>query len=238
MAIRNIGAIVTDPLRCNYIKKSLQEAGNRKNLLDLGCGVKPYKYIYSTCVEKSVGIDVAHSPHALESVDIIYDGKNIPFPNREFDIVLCTEVMEHVPDPVHFLSEINRVLQPGGALIMTTPFIIPMHEQPYDFYRFTKHGIEHLLDSSGFEVKNITSFADILGVILILNVNIFITFWSWIAKVTRLKIVNSVWNPFIFVFAVVPQWVYLFYLKIPIPGRIREYLSRAPRGYGYYAVKK
>lgn len=238
MAIRNLGAIIVDTLRYDYIKKSFQEAGTRQYLLDLGCGIKPFKPIYSKYATRSIGIDVAQSPHDSKSVDIIYDGRDIPFSDNEFDIVFSTEVMEHVPDPQHFLNEINRVLQPGGVLIMTTPFMVQLHEEPYDFYRYTKHGIQHLLTKSGFEVKNIVAFGDAFAVILGVCIQLFLKAWSILANATRIKILYSEWNPFIFIFVVLPQWLYLLYLKIPMPGGFRKYLSGTPRGYGYYSVKK
>lgn len=238
MAIRNLGAIIIDNLRYKYIENSFLEAGARKYLLDLGCGVKPFKHIYSKYATRSIGIDVAQSPHDSKSVDIIYDGRNIPFSENEFDIVFSTEVMEHVPDPQHFLNEINRVMQPGGVLIMTTPFMVQLHEEPYDFYRYTKHGIQHLLSKSGFEVKNIEPFGDAFAVILGIQIQLFLKIWSVLANATRIKIIYSEWNPFIFIFVVLPQWLYLVYLKIPLPIGLRKYLLSTPRGYGYYAVKK
>ncbi|HMT28118.1 MAG TPA: class I SAM-dependent methyltransferase [Bacteroidia bacterium] len=238
MAIRNLGAIIVDTLRYNYIKQSFENSGQRKFLLDLGCGVKPFKHMYDKFSTRSVGIDVAQSPHGSEKVDVVYDGKNIPFSDQEFDIVFSTEVMEHVPDPNHFLSEINRVLQPGGILIMTTPFMVSLHEEPYDFYRYTKYGIQHMLMNAGFEVKNITAFGDAFGVILGINIQLFLKVWSIIANVTKIRIIYSEWNPFIFLFVVLPQWLYLGYLKLPLPKGLRKYLAGTPRGYGYVAVKK
>ncbi|MBL0340959.1 MAG: class I SAM-dependent methyltransferase [Bacteroidetes bacterium] len=181
---------------------------------------------------------MAQSPHDSKAVDIIYDGINIPFPDNEFDIIFCTEVMEHVPNPEHFLSEINRVLQSGGVLIMTTPFMVQLHEEPYDFYRYTKYGIQHLLNKSGFEVKNIVAFGDAIGVLIGIQIQLFLKIWSAIANFTKIKIIYSEWNPFIFFGVVLPQWMYLLYLKIPLPRSIRKYLSGTPRGYGYYSVKK
>lgn len=238
MAIRNLGAIIVDTLRYDFIKKSFTNAGPREYLLDLGCGVKPFKPYYDTIAKKSIGIDVAQSPHGTNAVDIVYDGKIFPFKENEFDLVFCTEVMEHVPDPVLFLSEINRVMQMNGKLIMTTPFMVPLHEEPYDFYRYTKYGIKELLTRSGFEVEQITPFADYFGVIMAFQMQIYLKFWNIISKMTKLNVIYSEYNPFIFFPVVIPQWLYLLYLKLPLPKGLRRYLFRTTRGYGYTAVKK
>src|SRR5436190_14960421 len=133
MKIRNLGAIIQDSLREEFVTAEFARLGKRKQLLDLGCGKKPFHHIYTNYCETSVGIDVAQTIHGTAMVDVVYDGKKIPFPDGEFDYVFSTEVMEHVPEPKDFLNEIYRVLKPGGVLIMTVPFMVPLHEEPYDF---------------------------------------------------------------------------------------------------------
>lgn len=238
MAIRNLGAIIVDSIRYRFIKKAFEVSGKRKYLLDLGCGVKPFRHIYDQHAVKSVGIDVAQSPHGTNFVDIVYDGRTIPFEKNQFDIVFCSEVMEHVPDPVHFLSEINRVMEMNGKLIMTTPFMVPLHEEPYDFYRYTKYGIRELLTRSGFEVEEIQPFSDYFGVILAFCLQLYLKIWSAIANKLRMKFIYSEWNPFIFVFAVVPQYLYLWYWSWPLPSKVRKFLTGTTRGYGYTAIKQ
>jgi SAM-dependent methyltransferase len=68
----------------------------------------------------------------------------------KFDTVLLLDVLEHVPDPAKVLSEIYRVLRPGGTLILSVPHLSRLHEEPYDFYRFTKYGLTHLLEVAAF----------------------------------------------------------------------------------------
>jgi SAM-dependent methyltransferase len=68
-----------------------------------------------------------------------------------FDVVLSTQVLEHVPDPLAALGEFRRVLRSGGSLIATVPFIWEEHETPFDFYRYTRYGLEHLLGLAGFD---------------------------------------------------------------------------------------
>ncbi len=118
-------------------------------VLDVGCGRSPYKkYIFATeYVEMDE--DPAVSPDVVGSV------LKMPFPDENFDGVVCTEVLEHVKEPKKALYEIKRVLRSGGNLYLTVPMSWCLHYEPNDFYRYTKYGIRYCLESVGFEVLEI-----------------------------------------------------------------------------------
>ncbi|MCC6384454.1 MAG: class I SAM-dependent methyltransferase [Bacteroidia bacterium] len=238
MPVRNLGAIINDQLRHRFISESFQQYGRKEYLLDLGCGIKPFAGIYSKYAGKSVGIDVNHSPHSQSAVDIIYDGKTIPFHDNEFDYVFCTEVMEHVPEPGSLLKEIYRVLKPGGILIMTTPFMVPLHEEPYDFYRYTKHGIKHLLTKAGLTPLCITAFAGYTGVLISMLVQPQLRFWNVMAKAIHLPVLFTVWNPFIMILVALPQYCYLALYRFKVVRKLTGSLKNNVRGYGYIAQKQ
>lgn len=80
-----------------------------------------------------------------------YDGRIWPVDDRSVDAVLATETLEHVLDPVQFLTEADRVLKPGGTLILTVPFAARWHFIPRDFWRFTPSGLRELLGARRFE---------------------------------------------------------------------------------------
>jgi SAM-dependent methyltransferase len=237
MKIRNLGAIIQDSLRKEFVTQTFSRFGKRKRLLDLGCGDKPFLYIYKDYVETSVGIDVAQTIHGTEKVDIIYDGKKIPFPDGEFDYVFSTEVMEHVPEPKDFLKEAYRVLKPGGVLIMTVPFMLPLHEEPYDFYRYTKYGLKYLLDTAGFSSHTIRVFSEYFGVIISFSIALHLKFWNWSSKKLHIPVIYSIWNPFIFLCVWLPQRSILFLYKRKSLEKIFQRLSYTPKGYGITAVK-
>lgn len=121
--------------------------------LDLGCGARPYESLFA--VEHYVGLDVPVSGHPPEGKrhDLLFDGGRIPVRSAAVDGVLCTQVLEHTAQPAALLAEIRRVLKPGGALVMTAPFVWEEHEQPYDFFRYTEFGLRHLLETQGLTVK-------------------------------------------------------------------------------------
>jgi len=133
-------------------------------ILDVGCGQKPYKKLF-TNVKEYIGIDVEVSghDHSNSEVDLYYNGKDIPFKDEEFDSVLTNQVLEHVFEADDFLNEINRVLKKGGLLLITFPFVWDEHEQPYDFARYTSFGIKYLLEKTNFEIvdhiKSVNSIA-------------------------------------------------------------------------------
>lgn len=118
-------------------------------LLDVGCGNRPYASLLTPA--RYVGLDVATSPHDHARFDATFDGLSIPFPDASFDSVLCTEVLEHAREPRHLAGEIGRVLRPGGHALLTVPFVLNHHEQPHDYHRFTRFGIEELVRSAGLE---------------------------------------------------------------------------------------
>jgi ubiquinone/menaquinone biosynthesis C-methylase UbiE len=235
--LRNLGAIINDQLRLQFIEFAFNKYGKKKELLDLGCGVKPFKSIYSKYSVSSLGIDVATSPHSKTEVDVIYDGSHIPFENNRFEYVLCTEVMEHVPEPAAFLKEINRVMQPDGVLIMTTPFLVPLHEEPYDYYRYTKHAIRYLLNQAGFRLEHIESFSGYGGVLIAFLVQPQLKIWNKLSKWMRFKLLYSAYNPFIFTGVVLPQWLYLLIAGKKRRTQQNDLTHYIPRGYGYVARK-
>lgn len=122
----------------------------RGRLVDIGCGLKPYAEIFAPYVEDHVGVDHESSPHAATHVDILADAYSIPLDDETFDTALMGEVLEHLERPQDGLNEAFRLLRPSGKLLLTTPFIWPLHEEPRDFFRYTPHGLRYLLGEAGF----------------------------------------------------------------------------------------
>jgi SAM-dependent methyltransferase len=118
-------------------------------VLDAGAGDSPYKPLFAHC--QYVSQDWTESAHPGASrADIVADLAELPVPDREFGAILCTEVLEHVADPEKVCGELFRVIRPGGDLLLTVPFVIELHEAPYDFYRYTSYGLVGLLEGAGF----------------------------------------------------------------------------------------
>ena len=120
-------------------------------LLDVGCGSKPYQELFT--VDSYLGLDIDSEMTRERGIaDHFYDGKIFPFSDNEYDSILCNQVLEHVFNPDEFLSEIRRVLRPGGKLLLTVPFVWDEHEQPFDYARYSSFGLKALLEKNGLKV--------------------------------------------------------------------------------------
>ena len=122
------------------------------DLLDFGCGSKPYKPLFDVTTYTGVDFQGEGHSHENEQIDFFYDGKTLPFENEKFDSVFSSEVFEHVFNLNDILVELNRVLKKGGQILVTCPFAIAEHEVPNDFGRYTSFGLKHLFETNGFSV--------------------------------------------------------------------------------------
>jgi SAM-dependent methyltransferase len=138
------------------ILKGIQDRLNFFNgdLLDIGCGKMPYKnYILeNSSVIRYIGLDIENALEYDTEVkpDCYWDGITMPFQNSQFDTALATEVLEHCPKPHMVLKEVYRVLRSEGIFFFTVPFLWPLHEVPYDEFRYTPFSMERLLEEAGF----------------------------------------------------------------------------------------
>ena len=82
-------------------------------------------------------------------------GERTPFPDSSFEAALNIVTLEHVPEPGGALAEIARTLAPGGRLLLIVPHEWEVHQAPHDYFRYTRHGVEYLLDRAGFDKWNI-----------------------------------------------------------------------------------
>lgn len=126
----------------------------RGRLLDAGCGAMPYRPLVAPHVDAYVGFDRERRTDGVEYVGDIEDLE--PVPSGSVSTVLCSEVLEHVPHPDRAVRAIARVLEPGGTLILTTPFLARLHEEPWDYFRYTEHALRRLVEEAGLEVVEMT----------------------------------------------------------------------------------
>jgi SAM-dependent methyltransferase len=134
------------------VKEAL-ETYARGNFLDLGCGNKPYETIYNSLTKRQTGCDAIQSDK--NRVEVICLATDLKFESNSFDSILCTQVMEHVYDHNTMMKEIFRVLKPGGHIVLTVPFAWELHEEPYDFFRFTPHALKELFTVAGLQIDYI-----------------------------------------------------------------------------------
>ena len=118
------------------------------SVLDFGCADSPYRDLFSDAVGYR-GADLDGNTSA--DVRINSDG-SLPVDSASLDLVLSTQVLEHVGDPKVYLSEARRVLKPNGSLILSTHGVWPYHADPVDYWRWTAQGLRRQIELAGFDV--------------------------------------------------------------------------------------
>ena len=127
-------------------------------LLDLGCGKVPFYETYVSFISDNFCVDWENSIHKNEFIDMVAD-LNMPIDIEDncFDTIILSDVLEHIKEPKLLWSEMARILKEGGTLIMNVPFFYWLHEEPHDYYRYTKHSLTAMAKESGFEIIEIKS---------------------------------------------------------------------------------
>ncbi len=167
--------------------RRVAEAHLGGRMVDIGCGTKPYEQLLSPYVDEHVGVDHDATLHDKSRIDLFGTAYDIPSDDSSFDSAVCTAVLEHLEEPEQALRECNRVLKPGGVAIYSVPFIWHVHEEPRDFYRFSKYGLEYLFRKAGFEVIQIKALS-----------GFWVTFGQlFVYNIYRLKIGPFRWIPII-----------------------------------------
>ncbi len=113
-------------------------------VLDVGCGDRPYDALLAGAAE-IVGFDRSGNPYA----DLHGSIDAIPVEDASFDIVLCLQVLEHVPDPAAAVRELRRTVKDGGRVLLSTHGVYPFHPNPDDLWRWTHQGLERLFRANG-----------------------------------------------------------------------------------------
>lgn len=129
-------------------------------LADVGCGEVPYYHWYKDNITDNICIDWSNSEQEITHLDHNHDlNTGIPFLESNLvDTVLCTDVLEHVYAPEQLFSEMTRILKPGGALILTVPFLYWIHGDPHDYHRYTNHKLKHFCEKNNMEIVELQAF--------------------------------------------------------------------------------
>ena len=135
--------VVRAPLAA-WLEAQAQERVTGYRVLDVGCGVKPYYPFFAARASAYVGVDVVPNPAA----ELLGPVEALPVEDGSFDLVLCTQVLEHCDDPAQAVRELRRVAAPGGRVLASTHGVQVYHPSPQDLWRWTHEGLRRLFEQN------------------------------------------------------------------------------------------
>ena len=147
--------------RDRWLTKQANKIPKGSKVLDIGAGGCPHREKFNHC--KYFTQDFTQlsdlqiqNQEGYGRIDFVSDILEIPVPDKSYDAILCTEVIEHIPDPISAIQEMSRILKPGGILLITAPLQSGLHQEPYHFYGgYTKYWYKKFLLKNNFEDLNI-----------------------------------------------------------------------------------
>lgn len=148
--------------RDNWVQLMVKNISETSKVLDVGAGSCPYRSYFSHCEYKTHDFAQLENNQIQDeigygNIDFVSDILSIPVEDNSFDVILCTEVIEHVPYPISVIKEFSRILKPNGVLLLTAPLQSGLHQEPYHFYGgFTKYWYEKFLSENSFGSIEIT----------------------------------------------------------------------------------
>jgi SAM-dependent methyltransferase len=196
------------------IDKAIAEAASHAHgiLLDIGCGSKPYKKVFAPFVTEHLGLE--YSPESVYrgcEANFFGDAMKLPLADNSIDTILCTEVLEHIPNPEKTIAEFARILRPNGVIITTAPFFFPIHDA-WDFFRYTHDGLANLMKQNGLAIELIKPLSG-TGVTLALLFNLY-----WFE-------IGFMWTKWLYPFGVILRPILLlFCFIVNVIGGILEVL--------------
>jgi SAM-dependent methyltransferase len=141
-------------------------------LYDLGAGEAPYREFFEHHADKYVAVDWSNSFHKVQP-DVMADlNAPLPIASGAADTVVSLSVLEHLREPQTMLDEAFRILRSGGHIVLQVPWQWSIHEAPYDYFRYTPHGLQHLLEKAGFSDVEVQPQAGLFTT-LVLKLNYF-----------------------------------------------------------------
>ena len=124
-------------------------------VLDAGAGRAPYRHHFSAVTYETADFLGFGEQYGYAQTTYECDLAAIPVEDGRFDLVFCSQTLEHVPDPCAVLREFRRIVKPCGQVWISVPFFYAEHDAPYDFYRYTQYGLRYMAASAGFAVRSI-----------------------------------------------------------------------------------
>ncbi|MBM4201875.1 MAG: class I SAM-dependent methyltransferase [Gammaproteobacteria bacterium] len=131
-------------------------------VLDIGCADQRIEPLIPSGCDVYFGLDIPARTSAIyrSRPDVYGDAERLPLRDGSVDTVMLMEVLEHLPDPAAALHDVRRVLRPGGRLVVSVPFVYPIHDAPWDFRRWTEYGLRQMADAAGYRIVELSHRGD------------------------------------------------------------------------------
>lgn len=183
-------------------------------VLDIGAGTQAIKhFLSSNCEYFSLDYYQTATEWYHTQPQLFGDGQRLPIRSNSIDTVLLLDVIEHIPKPHDCIAEIMRVLKPGGMLIINVPFLYPLHDEPYDFHRWTKYGLREMAYQHDFQIDLETHHGHpVETAALLANLASSQTTLNWLQRKNPLFVL-SVFLPFFILFCNISAWLILHLSK-------------------------
>jgi len=124
-------------------------------VLDAGAGEGQYKHHFARQRYCGVDLGVGDGAWDYSRLDTVADLGALPFADATFDAAVHIVTIEHLREPANALAEIARTLAPGAQLLIAAPHEWEVHQAPHDYFRYTRYGLQYLMEKSGFEVREV-----------------------------------------------------------------------------------
>lgn len=187
------------------IEKVVDKFRLKGRVIDYGCGQMTYNHLFKN--SEIIGADIKNPTMPTKATIVIRNYKTRT-PKNSFDVGICAEVIEHAEEPDKVLKELNRIIRPGGYLILTTPFMVPEHDER-DYWRFTLKGLKILAKKHGFAVvhekkltKNLHTAGHMTGNAMLV---------SMISKRGKIKYITG---PIVFPFYMIVRGIFSIFNKM------------------------
>ncbi|MDO8664909.1 MAG: class I SAM-dependent methyltransferase [Candidatus Liptonbacteria bacterium] len=205
-----------------YFEEKLKNKPRNVMLVDVGAGPSQFYGLFS----QFTLISIDFSPYP--DIDIVADiTESIPLKDAVCDIVILSNTLEHLKDPMATLRECHRILKRGGLLVGTVPFLMQTHQEPYDFHRYTNFMLEYMLVQNGFFDVEVKPLGNTFNV------------WQTMTEKFLTHFIDSSKNPFFVFFARVTRKIIIrSFIKLFRPFLRQARTSyRFTEGYGFFAQK-
>lgn len=214
IVLKNLQKDSTDQARWSIWRKKnfdflcnvLQEIQKPSVFIDIGAGQGNFKQLFSE-VNTCLALDF----YPYHGIDVVCNfSQGIPLIHNFADIILLSNVLEHMSEPYKLLKECRKILVPEGTLIIMVPFMMKVHQSPYDFYRYTQFGLDYLLLKAGYNNIQIFPIGDMFDIITQYNkpinklyqtiddrvakfpLRITMTFWQFFMNLTIHRMKNLI----------------------------------------------